>query len=150
MQLMEITTATEEERSLLEPPPVVADQGTSPAYTVELPHEPHKTSTSHHFAQAPHRPVQALPGSRSNQYFETREPWMVSYEGAGIRGTGQVLGFSEAGWHIVGKAPVHAGARLALRVHRPDHSRTFCVPSATVQAVQGRAFVIRVQLPPAS
>lgn len=97
--------------------------------------------------QAPGHRVPAAHVLDNNRYFETREPWTVSYEGGGgIRANGRVLGFSEAGWHIVGEAPVQLGMRLALRVHLPDRSAVFCVPSATVQWAQGRAFVIRVQL----
>ena len=96
--------------------------------------------------EAPDNRVPAAPVFCNNRYFETREPWTVSYEGGGLQAHGRVLGFSEAGWHIVGEAPVQLGMRLALRVNLPDRSALFCVPSATVQWVQGRAFVIRVQL----
>ncbi len=96
--------------------------------------------------QEPDNRVPAAPMFHHNRYFETREPWTVSYEGGGIQAHGRVLGFSEAGWHIVGEAPVKLGMRLTLRVHLPDRFAVFCVPSATVQWMHGRAFVIRVEL----
>ncbi len=137
MPMGEITILTEGSRSLLDRK-IAA--GTD--FMDVMPKERQKMSTPEYLAEAPHGQVAVHPASR---YFETREAWTVSYEGEGIRANGQVLGFSEAGWHIVGEAPVQAGARLTLCVHRPDRAR-FCVPSATVQGVQGRAFVIRVQL----
>ena len=137
MRLGETTTPAKEQRLLLERTTVAA-RGTTPACMDGTQNELRKMSPSDQLRPAPRVPPAA---SQANRYLETREPWTVSYEGDGIRSYGRVLGFSEAGWHIVGEAAVRPGTSLTLRVHRP---------SATVQTVQGRAFVIRVQLHAAS
>jgi hypothetical protein len=90
------------------------------------------------------------PFSEGSRYCETREAWPVWYENQGVQYHGTVMGFSDAGWHIVGDAVIQPGLRLALRVQLPNRPGLFCIPSVVVQKAEGRAFVIQVQLPAAS
>lgn len=84
-----------------------------------------------------------MPFSEHSRYVETREPRPVRYEADGIRSSGTVVGFSDAGWHIVGDAAVPTGLRLALRAPLPHCPGLFCVPAAVVQKSDGCAFLTR-------
>jgi len=74
------------------------------------------------------------------------EPWPVTYEYHGRICSGQVVGFSEAGWHIVGDTPLAVRSRLALHVHLPHRKEPLRIPLVVVQWVDGLSFVARAGL----